>query len=146
MKTTIKSMIVLLVAAMSLTACEWFDWEEDNPNKVTIKKVEKVTANVPGLTNGLMNLAVGDDITLEIVVSPKDATNPLVKVTSSDDKVITVLPVNILLAIGTGTATITLVSEDNPNVKETFTVTVSDNVKDVGTTLVDQDKAESRRR
>ena len=146
MKTTIKSMIVLLVAAMSLTACEWFDWEEDNPNKVTIKKVEKVTANVPGLTNGLMNLAVGDDITLEIVVSPKDATNPLVKVTSSDDKVITVLPVNILLAIGTGTATITLTSEDDPNVKETFTVTVSDNVKDVGTTLVDQDKAESRRR
>ena len=137
---------MLLVAAMSLTACEWFDWEEDNPNKVTIKKVEKVTANVPGLTNGLMNLAVGDDITLEIVVSPKDATNPLVKVTSSDDKVITVLPVNILLAIGTGTATITLTSEDDPNVKETFTVTVSDNVKDVGTTLVDQDKAESRRR
>jgi hypothetical protein len=139
-------MIVLLVAAMCFTACEWFDWEEDNPNKVTIKKVEKVTANVPGLTNGELNLAVGDDITLEIVVSPKDATNPMVKVTSSDDNVIAVLPVNVILAVGTGTATITLVSEDNPNVKETFTVTVSDNVKDVGTKLVDQDQAESRRR
>jgi len=85
--------------------------------KDTTIKVEKITLNKENL-----NLEVGKSFKLVATVSPDNATNKKVKWSSSNEKVVKVVDGNVT-AVGVGTATITVVSEDG-NAKVSLKVSV----------------------
>ena len=84
------------------------------------------TAPVTGLelTNKIDELLYKGTYVLEWKLNPTDASNPNVKFISSDEDVITVNSKGELLGVGEGTATITIVSESNPDAKDSVTITV----------------------
>lgn len=89
----------------------------DEPKVDPIIKVEKITLNKENL-----NLEVGKSFKLVATVSPDNATNKKVKWSSSNEKVVKVVDGNVT-AVGVGTATITVVSEDG-NAKVSLNVSV----------------------
>lgn len=146
MKTTIKSIIVLLMAAMSLASCEWVDsWEIDNnTGKV---KLKAILVTVEGLTNGKMTMPVGGEFEVTYKAVPENADNPQIVISSNNKELITI-DGNKIKALAPGEVTITITSLTNPTVKETFTLIIPDGLIDTGgeSNAVDQSAAESRRR
>lgn len=95
---------------------------DDPSKKVTVKVTVK---------NPVTELEAGEDFTLEIdevrnvdASVNSDATDKTLFYESSDPGVVKVDSNGDVIAVGEGTATITVTSKDNPELKETVTVTV----------------------
>ncbi len=98
---------------------------KDDPTKsdtitVTVKTLVKDIE--VDKTEIILNKGNTDKITA--TVTPDDATNKGVTYESGDDKVVTVDKDGNIVAVGEGTTTITVTSDDNPDVKKEITVTV----------------------
>ncbi len=104
-------------------------YAKDDPSKkdtieVTVKvPVSDVVINAP-----LPVLNVGEEATIDITVTPDNATDRELIFTSDNEAVVTVDKNGKVTAIGKGTATITVYSKDNPSKKDTITVTVTEQV------------------
>ena len=83
-----------------------------------------------------VELEAGKDTTVDVEITPSNASNTKVKWESSNPQVATVSDGKIT-AVNKGTATITATSEDNPNAKDTVAVTVTK----VDVTSITLDKA-----
>ena len=95
--------------------------------KGTIKSVQQVhpVRNL-SLSETNLNMTVGDEpATLTATVEPTDATNPTVTWSSSNDSVVTVADGKVT-AVAAGSATITAISVDDPDIKATCAVTVKE--------------------
>lgn len=91
--------------------------------KVKVKnsniKVSKVSLNLRKQT-----VIVGDKVTLNVTVTPVNASNSKVTWSSSNTKVAKVSSKGVVTAIGVGKAKITATAKDGSNKKNTFTITV----------------------
>lgn len=88
--------------------------------KVTVTtKVEGITLDK---TEGILN--VGNTVTITATVAPKEATNPAVTWSSSDESVATVDETGKVTAVAVGNATITATSEDDSSVSADYELTV----------------------
>lgn len=85
------------------------------------------TIPVTGVTlnKNSTNLHVGDSESLEVTVSPSNATNKQVSWTSSDDSVVTVNG-GLIRGVNEGTARVTVISDDNDSYSAYCDVTVSE--------------------
>ena len=95
--------------------------------KGTIESVQQVhpVRNL-SLSETNLNMTVGDEpATLTATVEPTDATNPTVTWSSSNDSVVTVADGKVT-AVAAGSATITAISVDDPDIKATCVVTVKE--------------------
>ena len=95
--------------------------------KGTIESVQQVhpVRNL-SLSETNLNMTVGDEpATLTATVEPTDATNPTVTWSSSNDSVVTVADGKVT-AVAAGSATITVISVDDPDIKATCAVTVKE--------------------
>lgn len=95
--------------------------------KGTIESVQQVhpVRNL-SLSETNLNMTVGDEpATLTATVEPTDATNPTVTWSSSNDSVVTVEDGKVTAAAA-GSATITAISVDDPDIKATCAVTVKE--------------------
>lgn len=92
--------------------------------KGTIEGVQQVhpVRNL-SLSETSLTMTVGDSKTLTATVEPDTATNKDVTWSSSDDSVATVAD-GAVTAVAAGSATITAVSDDDPDIKATCEVTV----------------------
>ena len=98
------------------------DNTNDNPGGNTIP-VDNVTIKKDGAAVEAIELYIGDTVTLAATVAPSNATNPTVTWTPENEEVVTVED-GVVIAVGSGTTTITVASVENPEIKETCTVTV----------------------
>ncbi len=87
---------------------------------VTADRVTGVT-----LTPESLEMMIGENRTLQAVVKPFAALNKHVTYKSSDDRVVTVNALGKIVAVGEGTATVTVITEDG-GFTDTCTVTVID--------------------
>ena len=95
--------------------------------KGTIESVQQVhpVRNL-SLSETNLNMTVGDEpATLTATVEPTDATNPTVTWSSSNDNVVTVADGKVT-AVAAGSATITAISVDDPDITATCEVTVKE--------------------
>lgn len=95
--------------------------------KGTIESVQQVhpVRNL-SLSETNLNMTVGDEpATLTATVEPTDATNPTVTWSPSNDSVVTVADGKVT-AVAAGSATITAISVDDPDIKATCAVTVKE--------------------
>lgn len=95
--------------------------------KGTIESVQQVhpVRNL-SLSETNLNMTVGDEpATLTATVEPTDATNPTVTWSSSNDSVVTVADGKVT-AVAAGSATITAISVDDPDIKATCAVMVKE--------------------
>ena len=76
--------------------------------------------------NKVERLNVGDELELDILVFPVILKNYQLVISSSDPNVIEVRKNGNLVAVDMGTATITVASKNNPEIKATFEITVPD--------------------
>lgn len=83
-------------------------------------------------------LVIGDKGFVDVTVYPNDATDKSMTYSSSDDSIIKVDENGNFEAVGEGTATITVISKDNPDVKKEITVTVKKPVVPVDEVVVDK--------
>lgn len=81
-------------------------------------------------------LVIGDKGFVDVTVYPNDATDKSMTYSSSDDSIIKVDENGNFEAVGEGTATITVISKDNPDVKKEITVTVKKPVVPVDEVVV----------
>lgn len=72
-----------------------------------------------------VELKKGEEVQITVTVKPENATNKEVTFTSSDDNVATVDEKGNIVAVGEGTAIITITSVDKPHIKKEITVTVA---------------------
>ena len=78
------------------------------------------------LVNGEMTLVVGESVQLSSVIYPENASDVRVTWKSSDENVLTVSETGLVVAVNSGTATVTLQSVARPNIKATVKVHVTD--------------------
>ena len=85
-----------------------------------------VTTNVENVTLDKAEgvLTVGNTVTVIATVTPDTATNASVTWSSSDEAIATVDSEGKIMAVAPGTATITAVSDSNPDANATYAVTV----------------------
>jgi len=102
------------------------DNAEELVEGVTLYAKWRETNPVLGLeiTNKIEELLYKGTYTLIWVFNPTDASNKNIKITSSDENVLTVNSKGEIYAQGEGVATITVVSESNPDAKDTVTIVV----------------------
>ena len=74
-----------------------------------------------------LNITEGETIQLAVTVKPENATNKQVRFSSGNEAVATVDENGNIVAVGEGTAIITISSVDKPSVKKEITVTVEPN-------------------
>lgn len=74
--------------------------------------------------NTELKYVIGDTDKIEVTVTPDNALEKSVTYESSDENVVKVDEKGNIEAVGEGTATITVTSKDNPEIKEVITVTV----------------------
>ena len=77
------------------------------------------------LDKSTLSLIKGGNATLSCIFTPSDATDKSVEWTTSDEAVATVSDEGVVTGVGAGTATITVSSVANPDVKATCEVTVT---------------------
>ena len=123
-KATFKKMIndgKILVAGGGV-----YSNKETDTTKPTVKKVTKVEVGKKSVT-----LLKGRSVTVNVKVSPTNATNKKLKWTSSNSKVATVNQSGKITAKGRGTATIKVMTLDGSNKYATVKVTVKQPVTSV---------------
>ncbi len=100
-----------VIAKMGGEATVTVKSNENNKTAVCrITVIEPVTA--VALDKEEHTLFVGENITLGVIVSPSDANNKTVKWTSSDPSVVTVSSTGVVKAMKSGTATVTVTTND----------------------------------
>ena len=78
------------------------------------------------ITNGNVDILVGDTITLKTTITPSNASNKGVTWSTSDKAIATVSSTGVVKGIKKGTVTITAVSKDNKKIKATCKITVKE--------------------
>jgi hypothetical protein len=144
MKTRMKNMMAVLMAAGLMVACGPFDSWEDNPTDEVID-LTSLQITCEGIDGDAIALTIGGTLQLTVIVTPADATDQAIEFMSSDDAVATVTAEGLVTAIGPGTATITVASTADPTINYSITLAVADMVMNVGD-AIDQLEAESRKR
>ena len=96
--------LYIAAAAALLTAACNRQGEEEDP----VISVTGITHNLPAT----LELLVGATLTFEAAVEPAEATNQTVTWSTSDDQVETVSPAGEVIAVTTGTVTITATADD----------------------------------
>ena len=96
------------------------------PENLKAETKVTVTTNVEGITLDKTEgvLTVGNTVTVIATVTPDTATNASVTWSSSDEAIATVDSEGKIMAVAPGTATITAVSDSNPDANATYAVTV----------------------
>ena len=84
------------------------------------------------------------NVQLSSVIYPANASDVRVTWKSSDENVVTVSETGLMTTVNSGTATVTLQSVANPEIKATVEVRVADGTIDVNNEPVDQSLAEAR--
>ncbi|MDE7389865.1 MAG: Ig-like domain-containing protein, partial [Lachnospiraceae bacterium] len=102
------------------------DTTTDNPVAVTGVKLDKTTAS----------MKIGETTTLKATVLPSDADNKAVTWSSSNDSIATVSSSGVVKAVGKGTATITVKTEDGGFTAE-CKVTVTEVESDTDSDIID---------
>ena len=137
----IKNIFAMLLVAGLMVACGPFtDNAIEDDGTINVADIQLVDIN-----DGVATLKLGSTLTLTVVISPANATDQTVSFLSSDDAVATVNAEGLVEAIGKGTATITIMSNADPSITKTFTLTVADDVLNISD-AIDQGEAEARRR
>ncbi len=97
----------------------------DDPTKFDIITV-KVEIPVEGIVieNDDTEVAIGEELQLNVTVNPETASVKDLEYTSSDETVAIVDEFGKVTPVGEGTTVITVTSKDNPEITETITITV----------------------
>ena len=109
-----------------------------------VVSISSLEIKADGLDNGKMTLVVGESVQLSSVIYPANASDVRVTWKSSDENVVTVSETGLMTTVNSGTATVTLQSVANPEIKATVEVRVADGTIDVNNEPVDQSLAEAR--
>ena len=86
----------------------------------------------------VFDIGVGDTVTPEVIINPKDASNTAIQWESSDPSVATVSAAGVITGEGMGTATITARATDGSDKQVSFTVKTSKK-DDRGKTITNSD-------
>ena len=89
------------------------------------KKIE--VEDIVVVNKGNAEIEIGDKVELKITVKPETTLDKDVIITSSDDNVIKIDENGKIIAVGGGTAVITVASKTNPSIKEEITIKVKHN-------------------
>ena len=118
----------------------------DNPVEPVepVVNISSLGIKADGLVNGKMTLVVRESVQLSSVIYPANASDVRVTWKSSDENVVTVSETGLMTTVNSGTATVTLQSVANPEIKATVEVRVADGTIDVNNEPVDQSLAEAR--
>lgn len=136
-------MSVVGLMASLLISCDTSDNPviNDDDDVVSISGIE---IKATGLNNGKITVTVGQTVQLSSEIYPPSASEVNVTWKSSDENVVTVSKTGLMTTINSGTATVTLQSVANPEIKATIEVRVADGTIDVNNEPVDQSLAEAR--
>lgn len=74
---------------------------------------EEIPVTSVSLDRTTLEMEIGDEVRLNVSISPENATNKDVKWSSSDDSVVTVSKYGLVTAMQKGTATIYVTTDDN---------------------------------
>lgn len=74
---------------------------------------EEIPVTSVSLDRTTLEMEIGDEVRLNVSISPENATNKDVKWSSSDDSVVTVSKYGLVTAMQKGTATIYITTDDN---------------------------------
>ncbi len=126
------------IGEYTITATSTADNTKSDTATITVtEKAVKVTSVT--LNKYELNLSVGGEETLVATVKPEDATNKNVTWESDKTNIATVDDKGKVTAVAAGNAVITVVTEDDPEVKNTCNVTVSEATGKIATFTVTGD-------
>lgn len=100
------------------------NYDNTTVSETYILKVEKVPVTGIEITTEGLSLGIGGTTTLKYKFTPENATDKGVTWTSSNTTVATVDEDGKITGLKEGTTTITVISVDNPNAKDTYELTV----------------------
>ena len=107
-------------------------YSKDDPTKGdSIQITVKIPVSDITVENNEFVLTPGDTDRISATVTPEEATDKQIYYISDDESVVTVDNNGNITAVSDGKTTISVISKDNPNVKETVTVTVKTPVTDI---------------
>ena len=134
------TLVAMFAATTMFSSCFWFD---DLPtNGIKEIHVGGVTINGAGIDiDGVAVVQIGTTIQLLVIVTPDNVDAPNISFVSSDENVATVTPQGLITALAEGEVTITVVSNDDPNVSTPIVVRV---VNSILTVVDDPSKAASQ--
>ena len=118
------SFILVLVLALVLVGCGKDDPKPDDPTPVDpTPQVEDVKPTKIEISGAKEEIEIGEEFTITVTVLPDNATNKKVKYSTSSSAIATIKDGKVT-GISSGTATITVTSDADKNIKAEFTVTV----------------------
>ena len=98
--------VLAIIAISSVLSCQQ-ELEEIR------QEPEEIRVGSISLSKSIFELTVGDQASLDVTISPDNATNKKISWSSSKESVATVTPEGIVDAVSAGTAFITATSEDS---------------------------------
>ena len=113
MKRLLSFIALAAVAVLSVFSCQ------QEPEEIRVSSIS--------LSKNTLELTVGDQASLDATISPDNATNKIIRWSSSKESVATVTPDGIVEAVSAGTAFIT-VSSDDSGVNAKCEITVKEKV------------------
>ena len=99
MKRLLYFIVLATIAISSVLSCQ------QEPEEIRVSSIS--------LSKSTLELTVGDQVSLDVTISPDNATNKKISWSSSKESVATVTPEGIVEAVSAGTAFITATSEDS---------------------------------
>ena len=118
------SFILVLVLALVLVGCGGNDDPKPDPTPVDpTPQVEDVKPTKIEISGAKEEIEIGEEFTITVTVLPDNATNKKVKYSTSSSAIATIKDGKVT-GISAGTATITVTSDADKNIKAEFTVTV----------------------
>ena len=96
--------ILPFIALAAVTVLSVFSCQQE-PEEIRVSSIS--------LSKSTLELTVGDQVSLDVTISPDNATNKKIRWSSSKESVATVTPDGIVEAVSSGTAFITATSEDS---------------------------------
>jgi len=123
--TALKPGIVTVVAKAT-------DGSGKSSNVLTLTIVKEDVTGV-SLGASTLSIEVGDQHTLTATVSPTDATYQSLTWSTSNSSLATVSGTGVVTAYEVGTVTITVISNDNPNISASITVYITEKTLDLTT-------------
>ena len=139
MKTK-KILALGLLSVLAITGCnnqsKQDDKKDDEQQDETPKSIESISLNKTTLS-----LEEEGSETLIATITPSNAANKSLTWSSSDEEVAMVNGLGKVRALKKGTATITVASTENPNIKATCAVTVTEKDRSVHVTSIALNKA-----
>jgi Synergist-CTERM protein sorting domain-containing protein len=107
---------------------------DTKPLSIIVNSVATVPVTGVSLSQNSATIEIGKTVQLNHTVTPSNATNPAVTWSSSNNSVATVVN-GLVTGLTVGTTTITVMSVENNNIKDTCLVTVKDPITQVDTTF-----------